>query len=917
MKKGSKLKYLSKLYLCLALLLSLASGAGQAQYADSIDIPFTRFTMDNGLTLLVHEDNKAPIVAVNVWYHVGSKNEVEGKTGFAHLFEHLMFYGSENHDEEWFTTLEEMGGTDRNGTTFFDRTNYFQNVPVSALDRILWLESDRMGHLLGAITEEKLDAQRGVVQNEKRQGDNRPYGESSYVQLRGLFPEGHPYRWSTIGSIDDLNAASLDDVKTWFETYYGPDNAVLVLAGDIDPEEAFERVNHYFGDIPPGPPVSRADVWIAKREGSTRDVMTDDVPQARIGKAWNTPQFGTADNIYLDIAGQILAGGKNSRLYKRLVYEDQIATNVSGGQFALEIAGLFELEAYAKAGVELSVVEAAMVEELERFLEDGPTRDELERVKTSYFSGMIRGLERIGGFSGKAQLLATYETYAGDAAAYKDDLALWESATTREIRDAARTWLSSGDYNLEVHPQSSYRAAETGADRSSLPELGEVSDLDFPDFERFELDNGLPVLFVERGELPLVGMTMRFDAGYSADKGRILGTAGLTGAMLDEGTENYDALEISDLIERLGAGIGAGSSLDNTSVSLTALVPNLRDSLELYAEIIRQPTFPEEDLERVRIAALAGIAREKADPLQLALRNLPPLLYPEGHPYGIPLTGSGTEESVASIQRQDLERFYNEWIRPDNATLVVVGSMSREEIQPELERAFGDWRAPDVALGQKDLPLEGSTAEAGVIYLLDKPGAPQSMIIGGQLMPPSGWKDSQLLDMANDILGGGGSARLSQNLREDKGWAYGAYSYLPNARGQRPLVYYAPVQSDKTLESLQEILTEVGQYVDSAPPTDEELNRNRESALRSVPGRFETANSVRGYILNLVTYDRPMDYFETSLETLRNMEVAEISQIAQEQYRLEDSIWLIVGDLEQIEQPLRDSGIGEIRILED
>ena len=906
------MKYLATF--CLSLLFYTVPAS--AQYAENIDIPYTKYVLDNGLTLLVHEDKKAPIVAVNIWYHVGSKNEQPGITGFAHLFEHLMFNGSENYQGEWFLPLELAGGTDLNGTTSFDRTNYFQTVPTPALDRVLWLESDRMGHLLGAIDQEVLDEQRSVVQNEKRQGDNRPYGESSYLQLKGMFPEGHPYRWSTIGSMEDLEAASLEDVNQWFETYYGASNAVLTVAGDVVPEEVLEKVELYFGDIDAGPALSRPQVWIAKRDESSRDIMVDDVPQARITTAWNTPQFGTEDNIYLQLAGQILGGGKNSRLYKRLVYEDQIATSASAGQVGFEIAGIFEMDALAKEGVDLEVVEAAMREELARFLEDGPTRDEIERVRASYFSGFIRGLEKVGGFGGKAQLLATYETYLGDAGLFARDLERLESATSRQIRDAARQWLSSGDYNLEVHPQPQYQVSQESADRSQMPGAGDAPEVGFPEIQSFELENGLPVLMVERGDQPIVGMTMVFDAGYSADFDTILGTAGLTAGMLDEGTEKYDALELSDLEERLGASIGAGSSLDDTTVSLTALTANLRDSIELYAEMIRNPTFPEEDLERVRISALAGIVRENADPLQLALRNLPPLLYPDAHPYGIPLTGSGTEESINSIQREHLVEFYNKWIRPDNATLVVVGSLPREEIQEELERAFGDWRAPSEPLVAKNLPLEGTTSETGIIYLLDKADSPQSMIIGGQLMPASNWELSETLDMATRVFGGTFNSRLNMNLREDKGWAYGARAILPDARAQRPMIYYAPVQSDKTTESMQEIFRELNEYVGTNPISQEELDRSREGILRSLPGQLETAAAVRGYILDLVRYQRPLDYFDTSQELLRNMNTAGIAEVANEQIRLDDSIWLIVGDLSEIEQPLRDAGIAEIRILE-
>jgi len=617
-----------------------------AQFADQINIEYERFVLDNGLTLLVHEDHKAPIVAVNVWYHVGSKNERPGITGFAHLFEHLMFNGSENYQGEWFLPLEKAGGTDLNGTTWFDRTNYFQTVPTSALDMILWMESDRMGHFLGAITQKGLDEQRSVVQNEKRQRDNSPYGKAEYVQLKGMFPEGHPYRWSTIGSMEDLNAASVDDVKEWFETYYGASNAVLVLAGDITPEDALAKVEYYFGDIDSGPALNKPERWIAKRTESSRDVLQDEVAQARLTKSWNSPNFGETESVYLEIAARVLAGGKNSRLYKRLVYEDQIASSVRAGQLSLEIAGIFEIEAYAKPDVSLEEIEFAIEEELETFLRKGPTRQELQRIKTSYFSSLIRGLEKVGGFAGKAQLLATYETYLG---VYKKEMEIYESATAKDIQKAAIKWLSTGDHNMEVHPRPRYQVAEEGADRSKLPEPGTAPELDFPEIMEYQLENGIQVLQVQRGELPIVSMSMQFDAGYAADKPDQLGVAAMMSAMLDEGTKNYSALEFAERAEELGTSISAGSSLDTHSISLSSLSQNLQESLDLYKEAILYPSFDEKELERVRSNWLDRIAREKTDPFSLALRKLPPLLFGDDHPYGIPFTGSGTEESVKNF----------------------------------------------------------------------------------------------------------------------------------------------------------------------------------------------------------------------------------------------------------------------------
>ena len=445
-----------------------------------IDIPFQTFVLKNGLRLIVHEDHKAPIVAVNVWYHVGSKNEKPGRTGFAHLFEHLMFNGSENYKGEFFTPFQQAGATDQNGTTNEDRTNYFENVPRNALDLALWMESDRMGHLLGAIDQAKLDEQRGVVQNEKREGENEPYGTVWEFLTPRLFPPNHPYSWTTIGSMEDLNAAKLDDVKEWFQTYYGPANAVLVIAGDVDPKTAREKAEHYFGDIPSGPPVGRQGAWVARRTGSQRGVLQDRVPQARLYKVWNVPGWGTAESEFLNLVAQVLSEGKTSRLYRRLVYDEQIATGVAASLEAREIGGLFVIQATARPGDDLAKVERAVNEELARFLRTGPTPAELARAKTDYQAGFVRGIERIGGFGGKSDVLAQGAVFAGRADFYRTRLERVASATPADLLRTARQWLGDGDYTLEVRPFPGYQTASTGADRSKLPEPGALPDAKFP-----------------------------------------------------------------------------------------------------------------------------------------------------------------------------------------------------------------------------------------------------------------------------------------------------------------------------------------------------------------------------------------------------------------------------------------------------
>jgi len=483
----------------LGLALGLL-GAAPAPAAEDAAIAYERFTLDNGLTVIVHTDRKAPVVAVNLWYHVGSKNERPGKTGFAHLFEHLMFQGSENFNDEFFKPFEQVGATNMNGTTNFDRTNYFQNVPTTALDLALWMESDRMGHLLGVVDQARLDEQRGVVQNEKRQGENRPYGRVWESLFRASFPAGHPYRWTPIGSMEDLNAATLEDVHSWFKQYYGAANATLVLAGDIDLATAREKAQLYFGDIAPGPALTRPGVWIAARDASTRETMYDQVAQSRLYRVWNGPPDGTPDADLLAIAARILGGGKTSRLYERLVYRERLADTVGASYTALEIAGLFGITSDVKNGVPSARVEAAIEDELHRFMDQGPTSAELEGARTAIRASFIKGLERIGGFGGKADVLAACEVYEGDPACYRRSLEVLRTATPEEVREAARRWLSQGDHTLEVLPYPTYRpAASSAVDRSSgVPVISEFPGVAFPEIERHRLSNGLPVVLAHR-----------------------------------------------------------------------------------------------------------------------------------------------------------------------------------------------------------------------------------------------------------------------------------------------------------------------------------------------------------------------------------------------------------------------------------
>lgn len=908
-----------------------------------IVIPYEEFTLPNGLRVIVHTDRKAPIVAVNVWYHVGSKNEQPGRTGFAHLFEHLMFQGSENHKGEFFEPFELVGATDQNGTTNQDRTNYFQNVPTTALDMALWMESDRMGHLLGAIDQKALDEQRGVVQNEKRQGENQPYGRRIYTKIfEALYPPGHPYSWQTIGSMADLDAATLDDVKTWFRSWYGPNNAVLVLAGDIDLKTAKEKVTRYFGDIPASATLADMKPNIPKRAQDTRETVPDRVPQVRIYRAWPVAEMGTPDATQLELFSQILGGSASSRLDARLVHGDKIADQVSTSPWMSEIAGTFIVSATVKDGVDPAKVEKVLDEEIQRLINEGPTAAEVEQARTYSRAGFVRGIERIGGFGGKSDVLASCTVYQGKPDCYRDELDELMKATPASIQATARKWLGKGSHTLVVQPSDKplsslpetvlaapatrpaeipavdpkFKTVKTDVDRSQgVPKTTSFPDLKFPALHRAKLSNGMEVVLAERHETPVVQLSVQFPGGYTADVGKKLGTASFTMQMLDEGAGDYSALQFAARKEALGAELTTGAGLDSASVGLSALSDKLPESLDLLADVLRRPTFDAGELERVRATWIAGIKQEKARPQTAALRVMPPLLYGQGHPYAIPFTGSGTEASIASLSRDDLVAFQRDWLQPDKARVIVVGDTTLAQIVPLLEARLGDWKtAPNAPA----LPAVPTVAKPGAprVFLIDQPGAIQSNIYVGQLIPPTGDKGTIDFDFANGVLGGQFSSRLNMNLREDKHWAYGSYSGASNTLGQRPWFAQAAVQSDKTVDSVKELKAEITRFATGeAPASDAEVTKIRASNTLELPGAYETAAAVMGQVTSNLRYGRPDDYILTYKARNEAITSKDVTAAAK---TLEPNAltYVVVGDLAKIQQPIRDLKIGEVTVLD-
>lgn len=884
-----------------------------AEVVAKIDIPYQKFVLDNGLTLIVHEDHKAPIVAFNVWYHVGSKNEKPGRTGFAHLFEHLMFNGSENYNDDYFKPMQKIGATDLNGTTSEDRTNYFENVPTSALDLVLWMESDRMGHLQGAIIQAKLDEQRGVVQNEKRQYDNEPYSISEELIAKAIFPAGHPYSWTVIGSMEDLAAAKLEDVHQWFSTYYGPNNAVIAIAGDIDAKTALEKIKHYFGDIPPGPPIVKHQAWVAKRSGEQRQTAQDRVPQARIYKIWNIPQWGTNENTHLNLAASILGAGKTSRLYKRLVYDEQIATSASAYLDSREITGLFFIEADAKPGVELAKVEKAINEELKRLLTEGATEKELRLVKTQYIANFIRGSERIGGFGGKSDILATNETFGGRPDYYQTIMQFVNETTLANIKDALIQWLSAGTYVLEIHPYPNFSAVTSTFNRSQMPEPGPAPQVNFPDFQRTTLASGLKVILAERHAIPQIRLNLVLDAGYATDQSGLSGTASLAMNMLDEGTSHRSSLQISEELALLGARLNTGSNLDTSFVSMSTLKDKLDAALDIYTDVILNPIFPETDFKRLQKLQIAKIQQEKSSPFAMALRVIPKLIYGSGHAYSNPFTGSGYESSVAKLTRQDLVNFQQSWIKPNNATLVIVGDTTMDEIKPKLEKLFKGWTAGNIP--KKNIaviPLN----EKSAVYIMDKPDAPQSLVIAGHIAPSSADVDRIAIETMNFILGGDFVSRINMNIRENKHWSYGAGSFLPGARGQQPFIVYAPVQADKTKETMFELKQELENIIGKKPINNDEYSNAKNSQTLQLPGQWETMAAVEGSLLEIVQYGLADDYFKTYPIKVLQLKMKDLANAAKKVIHPQALTWVIVGARAMIEPKIRELGYSEIYLID-
>ena len=938
-----------RVFFGIAALLAAVSAPAIAQSSapvavstlvKTVDIPFEQFTLDNGLRVIVHTDRKAPIVGISVWYDVGSKQEPAGKTGFAHLFEHLMFGGSEN-VPNFDEPLVSAGSTPTNGSTWFDRTNYVETVPTGALPLALFMESDRMGHLLGAVTQPKLDAQRGVVQNEKRQGDNQPYGLVEYAQLRAMIPADHPYGHSTIGSMADLDAASLEDVKGWFRQHYGPNNAVLVLAGDIDAKTARPIVEKYFGDIPRGPQQRPVAVPVPTLAKAVTEVMKDRVATTRLYRFWTGPGLSDPDAIPLDIGATVLGGLASSRLDNILVRKEKLAVAVAANLQQFAQLSFFQVQVDVTPGVDPAVVGKRLDEIIADLIRTGPTADEVQRTATRQVAAQIAGLEEVGGFSGKATTLAEGALYANDPGFYKKQLAAYAATTPDQVRRALQKWITRPVYALSVvpGPRDAYKEAaaskggssfapayyrapgseaalaaasaaavpKAGVDRSKLPEVGPVTDFDFPDVSRATLSNGITLVYAHRDAVPVTQVVMSFDAGIAADPRDKLGVQSLMLALLDEGTTTLDSIQLAEAQERLGAMIGAGATVDRTKVNLFALSANLAPSLDLLADVVRNPAFAPAEVERLRGQQLARIAAEMTSPGGLAQRTLPPLLFGASHPYGKAFTGTGDPAVVARLNRDDLVAFQHAWLRPDKATIFVVSDRPLGEIRDALDARFGNWQGQGPA-GVKnfDVPVPATTAR---IVLIDRPDSPQSLIYAGQVTPLDGTDDLLPVQTANKVLGDDFLSRLNMDLRETKAWSYGVRGALNRLEHSVPYLVQAPVQADKTGPAIAALRDDIAAFLSKDGITPAERERTINGSVRELASAFESASDVLSAMQSNVLYKRSDDYFDTIAQRYLALTASDMDKAARAAIDPSRLLWVVVGDAKIVKPQLDTLGL--------
>jgi zinc protease len=916
----------------LALTGLTTSSAQNRAATGSVAVPridVEKYTLPNGLEVILSRRTSIPMVSVNLWYHVGPANEEPGRTGFAHLFEHMMFQASKHVPEDThFRFLEAAGASDVNGSTSFDYTNYYETLPANQLELALWLESDRMGYLLEKVDQASLANQQDVVRNERRQRtENQPYGMAEEAVWQTLFPKEHPYYAVVIGSHADIQAAKLDDVKRFFKQYYAPNNATLTLVGDFDPAQAKQLITKYFSTLKRGPDVPQIKANTPNVTAERRKIVPSRVELQRVSIAWLTSPFFTAGDAEADITANILGGGRSSRLYKKLVYERQIAQDVSAVQQSFGIRSVFQIDATARPGRTAAELEKAIDEELALLVKSGVEARELERARNTIETNIVGSLESI---TGLADRLNSYNHFLKTPDYVQKDFERYGAVTTAAVQTFAREQLrptarvvihavpGDPDFGPQVPtPPPVKAAAGEGAEainadepwRETPPKPSAARPLQLPTPVSATMANGLTLILSERRTVPIVAASLVFRTGSDANPLDKPGLANFVAAMLDEGTTTRNALQIADEVAVLGGSIATSSSMDASTVTARALAKNFGPLLNLVSDVVLNPSFPAAEIDRQRANRLAQLVQQREDPSTVAALTMAAALYGSKHPYGYSETG--TEASVKAITATDMQAFWKQNFVPNNAALIVAGDISMPELRALAEKSFGAWQRGTPA--QPALTAPATTSAR--IVVVNKPG-PQTQVRVATIGAPRSSPDFRPLQLMNLTLGGNFASRINMNLREKNGYTYGASSSFTFRKTPGPFQVSSGIRTEVTGPAVAEMFNELRGVVER-PVTADELARAKDGLSNSLPGAFETNGNAVGNFANVFTYDLGLDYYTKYAEQVAAVTTAQTAEVAKRYLVPDKMVVVAVGDLEKIGPELQKLNLGPIEIRDE
>jgi zinc protease len=932
----------------LAIALTLAGSIAAAQTAHPASthkatgaahaalphITYQTYTLPNGLKVITHEDHRLPLVAVDLWYHVGPLNERAGRTGFAHLFEHMMFEGSEHVGEKaHIKYVQSAGATDVNGTTDFDRTNYFETMPANQLELALWLESDRMGFLMEGLNRELLANQRDVVRNERRQGEGRPYDVADEAMFHQLFPKGHPYYGNVIGSHADIEAARIADIRDFHQQFYTPNNASIAIAGDFDAAKLKALLTKYFGPIPKGPEVPAVHVVTPPITTQKRETVTDTVQLPRLSIGWLTPAAFTPDAYSVSAAMFALGEGKVSRLDKALVIDKQVAQRVECEVDPLKLTGIAGCDIVAKPGVKLEDLEAATWQVIDQLQAEGPTADEIKAAKATELSGKIIGLQRLGGFGGVADTLDRYNQYTGDPDYLPKDVAAAQAVTIAEAKSAAAKYLTRdhavviycvpGKKVLDDVPQSpkdtdanvkitnpyseQFETAQNW--RKTPPVAGPPVTFHLPVPTTFTLPNGMKVLYVEDHTLPVLSASVAVHAGAESNPDGKAGLATLTGQTMEEATRQRNVEQLASALEMIGTQVRGGVTVDGASQGVTVLSMHRDEGLGLLSEIVEQPAFAESDFDRLKKRMIVGIQQQTDNVQAMAFRAGPRMVFGDS-PYGYP--ADGTLETVKGITRDDVQSYYAAHYGPADSALVLVGDVTGAEAHHIAEKYFGNWSG--TASNAVTLPA-APQQKPTYIALVDKPGAPQTALFAFGVGVPANSPDLATIQVMNYILGGSFASRINMNLREAHGYTYGASSGYRTYRTGGMFIAGGLIRTNATADATKELMGEINRFP-TAPPTDAELKAAKDAEVQSLPGQFETSGATAGALQSIFFYNRPLDFFATLPTRYRAVTAADVERVAKDDLHPNELVIVAAGDRSKIEEGLKADKLGNVVVVD-